>query len=114
MIAHPEQHFIGYQILIMKTYNKRQDLTQTPLFRKYGVSGMRRFYVVWGGFVYLLLVGISGIGLHALTQIGGDRNTWFIVFTAVTLIVAAASLLARMLVGAFRELQVLESQQKTS
>jgi len=96
----------------MSIYTKRQDLTQAPLFRKYGVTGTRRFYVVWGGFTYLLLVCISGFGLHALTQVGEGHDTWFIVLTAVTLIVAAASLLTRMLIGIFSELRGLESQQK--
>ena len=74
---------------------------------------MRRFYLAWGSFTYVLLVVISGIGLHALTQGGDEHATRFIVFTAVILIVAAASLLTRMLIGIFSELRGLESQRKT-
>ena len=73
---------------------------------------MRRFYIVWGAFTYLLLIAISGSGLYALTQIGDERGTRFLVFMAVALIVVAASLLTRMLLGIFSELRSLESEDK--
>lgn len=98
---------------VVSIYTKQHDLAQAPLFRKYGAKGMRRFYIVWGACTYLILIVTSGIGLHALTQVDEERGSRFIVFTAVTLIVAATSLLTRMLIGIFSELRALESQMKT-
>ena len=73
---------------------------------------MRRFYIIWGAFMYLLLISISDRGLYALMQIN-EPGPRVLLFVAVAFIVAAASLLTRMLIGIFRELRDLETQQKT-
>jgi hypothetical protein len=97
----------------MNAYTKRVNLTQSPLFRKYGAKGMRRFYIVWGTIMYLLLISISFRGLYALMQIIDEPGPRVLLFVAVALIVVAASLLTRMLIGIFSELRALESQRKT-
>jgi hypothetical protein len=91
---------------------KSRDITQTPVFRKYGIKGMRRFCIVWGTFMYLFLIFISVRGLYALMQIIDEPGSRILLFTAVILIVTAASLITRMLIGTFSELRALESQQK--
>jgi hypothetical protein len=99
---------------------KSRDITQTPIFRKYGAKGMRRYCIVWGAFMYLLLISISGGGFYGLMQIIdelGLRITQepglsILLFAAIALIVAAASLLTKMLIGIFNELRASESQQK--
>ena len=73
---------------------------------------MRRYYIIWGAFMYLLLISISGRGLYALMQIN-EPGPRVLLFVAVALIVAAASLLTRMLIGIFSELRALKTQQKT-
>ena len=73
---------------------------------------MRRFYIVWGAFMYSFLIFISARGLYALTQIMGELGSRVLLFVAVVLIVLAASLLTRMLIGIFSELRVLESKHK--
>ena len=73
---------------------------------------MRRYCIVWGAFMYLLLISISVSGLYALMQIIDEPGSRILLFAAVTFIVAAASLLTRMLMGTFSELRASESQQK--
>ena len=73
---------------------------------------MRRFYIMWGAFMYLLLISIGVRGLFALGQIIDEPGSRVLLFVAVALIVAAASLLTRMLIGIFSELRALGSQQK--
>lgn len=81
---------------------------------------MRRYCIVWGAFMYLLLISISGGGFYGLMQIIdelGLRITQepglsILLFAAIALIVAAASLLTKMLIGIFNELRASESQQK--
>jgi hypothetical protein len=92
---------------------KSRDITQTPIFRKYGAKGMRRYFIVWGAFMYSFLIFISVRGLYALMQIMDEPGSRILLFAAVILIVAAASLLTRMLISTFSELRALESQRKT-
>ena len=73
---------------------------------------MRRFFIVWGAFMYFFLIFISVSGLYALIQIIDEPGSRILLFAAVTLIVAAASLLTRMLIGTFSELRASESQRK--
>jgi hypothetical protein len=91
---------------------KSRDITQTPIFRKYGAKGMRRYSIVWGAFMYLFLIFVSGSGFYGLMQIINEPGLRILLFVAIALIVAAASLLTKMLIGIFNELLASESQQK--
>ena len=73
---------------------------------------MRRYFIVWGAFMYLLLISISGSGFYGLMQIIDEPGLRILSFAAVALIVAAASLLTKMLIGIFNELRALELRQK--
>ena len=91
---------------------KEVDLSQSPIVRWLGPRRARIYYVPWGGLMYALLVVIGGRGLCAVSLIPSDRGTRFIVFASVALIVAAASLLTRMLVRVFAELRSIEEKHK--
>jgi len=89
-----------------------RDITQTLVFRKYGAKGMRCFCIAWGASMYLLLISIGVSGLYALAQIIDEPGSRVLLIIAVALIVAAASLLTRMLIGTFSEIRDSESQRK--
>jgi hypothetical protein len=91
---------------------KSRDITQTAIFRKYGAKGMRRYCIAWGATMYFLLISIGVSGIFALMQIRDENASRVLLFAAVALIVAVASLLTRMLIGTFNELQTLGSYQK--
>ncbi|MGH7950464.1 MAG: hypothetical protein ACREFE_00875 [Limisphaerales bacterium] len=63
--------------------------------------------------MYLFLILISGRGFYALMQISDEHGSHILLFVAVALIVVAASLLTKMLIGIFSEIRTLESQQKS-
>ena len=87
---------------------KRINLAETPAVRRWGVAGARRFWLGWGAFMYLLLALISGYGLSGVVMLDDERSARFIIYTAVALIVLAASLLTRMLMRVLAELRSLE------
>jgi len=89
---------------------KQVALPRSPVVRWLGPRRARIYYVAWGGLMYALLVVIGGRGLCAVSQLPSDRGTRFIVSASVALIVAAASLLMRMLVRVFAELRSIEEK----
>ena len=88
------------------------DWAASPLVRRFGVRCARRFYVIWGIGMYSLLIGFSAPLVVALSQLSEARPRSLIVYSTVGLIVAGASLLARMLGRIFRELRDLEARQR--
>ena len=66
-------------------YTRKQDLRQSPLFRKYGAKGVKQFCVIWGAVTYSFLFGFSGMGLFWLSQIDDMARSRFIATATVSL-----------------------------
>lgn len=62
--------------------------------------------------MYSFLIFISVRGLYALMQIIDEPSSRVLLIIAVALIVAAASLLTRMLIGGFGEIRALEPKKQ--
>ncbi|HEY6169699.1 MAG TPA: hypothetical protein VI454_16795 [Verrucomicrobiae bacterium] len=91
---------------------KTPDLSETPIVRKYGARGARRFAKVWFPALYAMLIASSaGIWIFGLELTGGWQRPALGLLIA-TLVVTAASGLTRMRLEFFAGIEQLEAKPK--
>ena len=105
----------GVADMLHDNTKRREFSANHPLVRRFGIRGFKIYLGGWFGFLFTLLIIISSNVLLAFARIApGDANSeshWaVIIYLAVSLIVAAAALLTRMLLSSWREIQSLQSR----
>lgn len=95
---------------VLKLYTTRINLRNSLAVRRWGVAGARRFWLGWGAFLYAFLALTSGYLFFAITR-QAEPGDGHIFYLAAALVVLAASMLTRMLMGVLAELRTLESSE---
>ena len=91
---------------------KAPDISQTPIVKRYGVRGAKLYAKIWFSILYLMLVAVTaGFWIVGPELAAGWRRIIVGCF-AGALIVFAASLLTRMRLKFFAEIEQLESHGK--
>jgi len=91
---------------------KRMDISNTPLVRKYGLTGAKLFARLWFSLLYVSLIALT-MGLWVVAPefaMGWRRN--FSGCLIGGLVVLAASLLTRMRLKYLAAIELLETQAK--
>ena len=92
---------------LLKFYTTRVPLKDSLAVRRWGIAGARRFWLGWGAFLYGFLVETAGYLFSAIAR-QAEPSDGHIFYLAAALIVIAASVLTRMLMGVMAELRTLE------
>ena len=93
---------------------KAPDTTQSLIFKRYGVRGLKLFAKIWFPILYLILIVLAaGFWIASPEFPDGWRRVLVGCFVGA-LIVFASSLLTRMRLKFLAEIKQLESQEKTS
>jgi hypothetical protein len=93
---------------------KAPDITQSPMFKRYGVRGLKLFAKIWFPVLYLMLIAVTAGFLIVGQEFAGGWRRIFLSCFVGTLIVFASSLLTRMRLKFLAEIEQLESQGKTA
>jgi hypothetical protein len=88
---------------------KAPDITQSPMFKRYGVRGLKLFAKIWFPILYLMLIAITAAFLIIRPELGIIIDCF-----VGALVVFASSLLTRMRLKFLAEIEQLESQGKTA
>jgi hypothetical protein len=92
---------------------KTSDISQTPIVKRLGIRGAKRYAKIWFSILYLMLVAVTaGFWIVGPEFAAGWRRIVVGCFVGA-LIVFAASLLTRMRLKFLAEIEQLESQVKT-
>ena len=89
-----------YEVAEMKN-----DIKKTLLYRKYGLPGLKIFTYIWFPIIYLWLASV-GIGVLYYCKV------FWLVVISVLLIIAASSLLSKMLCDQVRNIKEIENKEK--
>src|SRR5262245_33778846 len=98
---------------MLSEFTERKEFApDSPLVRRFGVRGLRRFYVAWFAVMYALLALIAGSGAWAFSHSDIADARPYVIYLAAALTVAASALLTRMFIGYWRELDCLETRMR--
>src|SRR6266536_3681090 len=92
---------------------KRKEFApDSPLVRRFGVRGLRRFYATWFAVMYVFLAALAGRGIWAFTHSDVADTQPHVIYLAAALTVAASALPTKMLIGSWREIDQLEMKMR--
>ncbi len=94
---------------ILKFYTTRGSLKDSVAVRRWGAAGARRFWLVWGAFLYAFLALTAGYLFTAIAR-QAESGDGHIFYLAAALVVIVASVLTRMLMAVLAELRALRKR----
>jgi len=90
------------------------DISDTPLFRRYGVRGAKLFARLWFSSLYVALVALAGASWVVAPEVTTGSRRIFMGCLVGGLVVVATSLLTRMRLEYLAAIKQLETRGKSA
>lgn len=99
-----------FAALLMKTSDLSQSISQSLIFKRFGVRGARFFVKIWFSIMYLILVAATATFWFVGAEPGTGWRRIFVGCLIGALIVLTSSLLTQVLLRFLAGIEQLESQ----